>query len=96
MSPRALRRAARWQGWLVDGSDDAEPRRRTRSRSSSGALRAAGAGADFDVCFIGYAAQADLAAYAAAGATWWIENLRGDVERVLERVGAGPPGETPP
>ena len=55
-----------------------------------------GAGADFDVCFIGYAAQADLAAYAAAGVTWWIENLRGDVGSVLDRVRPGPPGETLP
>ena len=97
MSPPAVRRAARWQGWLADGSDG---RRNTRSPDEIAefvrALRAGGAGADFDVCFIGYAAQADLTAYAASGVTWWIENLRGDVERVLERVGAGPPGETPP
>ena len=97
MSPRALRRAAHWQGWLADGSDDS---RNTRSPDEvaelSGVLRAAGAGAYFDVSFIGYAAHADLTAYAASGVTWWIENLRGDVERVLERVRRGPPGETLP
>ncbi len=60
------------------------------------ALRANGARDDFDVCFIGYWEQADLPAYAAAGVTWWIENLRGDPADVLERVRRGPPGETLP
>ncbi len=59
-------------------------------------LRANGARDDFDVCFLGLAADADLPAYAAAGVTWWIENLRGDVDAVLERVRRGPPGETLP
>ena len=34
--------------------------------------------------------------YAAAGVTWWIENLRGDVADVLPRVLSGPLGETLP
>ena len=96
-SARVLRRAARWQGWLADGSDGERNRYspdETAERVAT--LRAAGAGPDFDVCFIGYAVQADLAAYAAAGVTWWIENLRGDVARVLDRVRPGPPGETLP
>ncbi len=92
MSPRALRRAARWHGWLADGSDGAR-NTRTPEEIAQGvrAVRLAGAGPDFDVCFIGYAARADVAAYAAAGVTWWIENLRGDVESVLARVRRGPP-----
>jgi alkanesulfonate monooxygenase SsuD/methylene tetrahydromethanopterin reductase-like flavin-dependent oxidoreductase (luciferase family) len=96
-SPQALRRAARWDGWLAAGSDDA---RNVYSPDETAELvsllRGEGARADFDVCFIGYSAQADLAAYAAAGVTWWIENLRGDVEDVLARVRPGPPGETLP
>jgi hypothetical protein len=96
-APRALRRAARWQGWLANGSDGERNRYSPDETAERvAALRAAGAGADFDVCFIGYAAQADLAAYAAAGVTWWIENLRGDVASVLDRVRPGPPGETLP
>ena len=96
-SPQALKRAARWDGWLAAGSDDA---RNVYSPDETAALvsllRREGAGADFDVCFIGYSAQGDLAAYAAAGVTWWIENLRGEVEDVLARVRQGPPGETLP
>ena len=97
MSSRALRRAARWHGWLADGSDGT---RNTRSPDEIaehvGMLRSAGAAASFDVCFIGHAAQADLPDYAGAGVTWWIENLRGDAESVLQRVRLGPPGETLP
>ena len=70
--------------------------RRRRRQGSSRALRANGARDDFDVCFIGYSEQADLPAYAAAGVTWWIENLRDDPADVLERVRRGPPGETLP
>jgi len=96
-SPRALRRAARWDGWLADGSDEAHNRYSPDETAELVAtLRRNGAGADFNVCFIGYSAQADLAAYAAAGVTWWIENLRGDAGSVLDRVRPGPPGETLP
>jgi hypothetical protein len=37
---------------------------------------------------------ATVAAFAAAGATWWLESLspmRGSVDGLLERIGAGPP-----
>jgi alkanesulfonate monooxygenase SsuD/methylene tetrahydromethanopterin reductase-like flavin-dependent oxidoreductase (luciferase family) len=87
----ALRRAARWDGWLADGSDEAGNTLApadVASRTAGLALR--------DVCFIGYAAQADLPAYAAAGVTWWIENLRGGPDDVLHRVTLGRPGETLP
>ena len=96
-SQRALRRAARWHGWLADGSDETHNRYSPEQTAELvSTLRREGARAEFDVCFIGYSAQADLAAYAAAGVTWWIENLRGDVAGVLERVRPGPPGETLP
>ena len=96
-SPPALRRAACWQGWLANGSDgERNLYSPMETAERVAALRRAGAGPDFDVCFIGYAAGADLASYAAAGVTWWIENLRGDVAGVLPRVLAGPPGETLP
>jgi alkanesulfonate monooxygenase SsuD/methylene tetrahydromethanopterin reductase-like flavin-dependent oxidoreductase (luciferase family) len=100
MSPRALRRAARWDGWLADTSD---PERNLVAADEIAErvafLREAGARPDFDVCFIGYADQADLASYAAAGVAWWIENvhaLGGGVTGALERVRVGPPGETLP
>jgi alkanesulfonate monooxygenase SsuD/methylene tetrahydromethanopterin reductase-like flavin-dependent oxidoreductase (luciferase family) len=86
MSVPARRRAARWDGWLVDGSD------RERNVVSPQRLRGLLAGhAIRDVCFIGYSARAEPAAYAAAGATWGLENLHGDPEDVLARVRRGPP-----
>lgn len=44
---------------------------------------------------MGHADQADPGAYAAVGATWWLENvhdLRGSVEQMLALVRRGPPG----
>jgi len=90
-SPRALRRAARWDGWLAAGSDD----ERNTLTPTAVAQKIHGLGIA-DVCFIGYSDQADLPAYAAAGVSWWIENVRGDPADVLDRVRRGPPGETLP
>ena len=92
-SPRALRRAARWDGWLVDGSDERENRLAPEDVAASLARIEPGPG--FEVAFIGYAEQADIAAYGEAGATWWIENVtaqRGGVDGALDVVRAGPPG----
>jgi alkanesulfonate monooxygenase SsuD/methylene tetrahydromethanopterin reductase-like flavin-dependent oxidoreductase (luciferase family) len=89
MSGPARRRAARWDGWLVDGSD------RERNVVSPERLRELLAGHRIeDVAFIGYAAHADLPEFAAAGATWWIENVHGEPDDVLRRVSQGPPGGT--
>jgi alkanesulfonate monooxygenase SsuD/methylene tetrahydromethanopterin reductase-like flavin-dependent oxidoreductase (luciferase family) len=91
-SPRALRRAARWDGWLADGSD--EERNRLSPDDVASSLARIEPKPGFDVAFIGYAEQADLDAYAAAGATWWIENVtarRGGVDGALEVVRRGPP-----
>ncbi|HVS84272.1 MAG TPA: LLM class flavin-dependent oxidoreductase [Gaiellaceae bacterium] len=89
MSSRARARAARWDGWLVDGSDQDG---NTVSPERLGSMLH-GHSID-EVCFIGYSGQADLPAYAAAGATWWLENVHGDPEDVVRRVRKGPPGET--
>jgi len=90
-SARARARAARWDGWLVDGSDPA------RNVVTPEQLREQLAGhAIEEVCFIGYSAEADLPAYAAAGVTWWLENVHGDPTAALRRVREGPPGETLP
>jgi alkanesulfonate monooxygenase SsuD/methylene tetrahydromethanopterin reductase-like flavin-dependent oxidoreductase (luciferase family) len=96
-SPRALRRAARWDGWVADGSDDVHNKLSPDETAAlvSG-LRANGARDGFDVAFLGLAAHADLPAYAAAGVTWWLENVRDDPPAALERVRRGPPGETLP
>jgi alkanesulfonate monooxygenase SsuD/methylene tetrahydromethanopterin reductase-like flavin-dependent oxidoreductase (luciferase family) len=91
-SPRALRRAARWDGWLADGSD--EERNRLTPDDVAASLAPLELRPGFDVAFIGYAEQADLDAYAAAGVTWWIENVRaqrGRVDGALALVRHGPP-----
>lgn len=91
----ALRRAARWDGWLADGADS------DRIRHPPGWVaaglerirRAREGDAPFEVAFIGYADQADLAAYADAGVTWWLESVhdrRGDADAMQELVRAGP------
>lgn len=83
-SPAALRRARRYDGWLANSSD--------RERNFFSPDEIAERAHDLDeVCFIGYAAQADLDAYERAGATWWIENVWGEPADVLPRIAAGPP-----
>jgi hypothetical protein len=47
----------------------------------------------FDVAVLGRSDLADPAAYGAAGATWWLENVndrRGPREEMLRLVAAGP------
>lgn len=83
-SPAALRRARRYDGWLANSSD----RERNLFSPDEIAERAEGLA---DLCYIGYAEQADLAAYASARVTWWIENVWGDPGDVLPRIAAGPP-----
>jgi alkanesulfonate monooxygenase SsuD/methylene tetrahydromethanopterin reductase-like flavin-dependent oxidoreductase (luciferase family) len=83
-SPRALRRAAHWDGWLADGSD--ELRNLLSPDDVAASLVPLELRPDFEVAFIGYAEQADVEAYAAAGVTWWLENvsaLRGGVDGAL-------------
>jgi hypothetical protein len=72
-SPRALRRAARFDGWLADGSD--EERNRVSPEDVAASLTRIEPRAGFDVAFIGYAEQADVPAYGAAGVTWWVEHV---------------------
>lgn len=91
-SAAALRRAARWDGWLADGSD--EERNTLAPHDLAARLAPLELRPGFDVAFVGYAAEADLDAYEAAGVTWWLENvsaLRGGVEGALALVEAGPP-----
>jgi alkanesulfonate monooxygenase SsuD/methylene tetrahydromethanopterin reductase-like flavin-dependent oxidoreductase (luciferase family) len=90
----ALRRAARWDGWVansvvIDGM--------TMSPADvAQSVMTIGRSAGFDVACNGYSSPQDAALcgeYADAGATWWFENLherRFDVDGVLARVRAGP------
>jgi alkanesulfonate monooxygenase SsuD/methylene tetrahydromethanopterin reductase-like flavin-dependent oxidoreductase (luciferase family) len=105
MRPGAIRRAARWDGWIAvavseDGSSmELEPdafgemvKRLHRERVALGRL-----GEAVEVALFGFSkpAEADpVALYEDAGATWWLESLsplRGSFGQLLERVEAGPP-----
>jgi alkanesulfonate monooxygenase SsuD/methylene tetrahydromethanopterin reductase-like flavin-dependent oxidoreductase (luciferase family) len=89
----ALRRAARWDGWLPNSL---EPHRiamdaATLERHVSTLPQREG----FEIVFNGYSeTAADATPYEAAGATWWLENVhdrRLDAEAAAARVAAGPP-----
>ncbi len=96
----AMRRAARWDGWIAsafgghgevlrepeDLARDMERIRRQRAEDSP-----------FDIALIGQSAPGDrtmVGEYAEAGATWWLESVhdrRGSTEELMARVVAGPP-----
>ncbi len=99
-SPAALRRAARWDGWIVGTVDEhcqiTKPPERLAEQVAL--LRQhRGDGPPLEVVVDGVSAAGDRAlpaAYAEAGATWWLEAIfgaRGSIEEMLARVSAGPP-----
>ncbi|HET9520581.1 MAG TPA: LLM class flavin-dependent oxidoreductase [Candidatus Limnocylindrales bacterium] len=104
MRPGALRKAARWDGWIAiavadDGtginlSPEAFGQMVERVRAER---RAGGRAADpFDVAVFAYSGPGggEPAAYAEAGATWWLESLspmRGSLDALHAVVAAGPP-----
>src|ERR671921_2374273 len=101
-SPPALRRAARWDGWLApatshDGTATMakSPWRIAEMVAEIGRNRTTDT--PFEVAVDGYSEPADSAlpdAYEAAGATWWLESIHDGRERpdeMLERIKAGPP-----
>jgi alkanesulfonate monooxygenase SsuD/methylene tetrahydromethanopterin reductase-like flavin-dependent oxidoreductase (luciferase family) len=90
--PASLRRAARWDGWLADS---AAPTGETLSPEDiARGIATIGRSDDYDVAVLAERERGDPAAYAQAGATWWLENLhdkRGSIEKVLDLVQEGPP-----
>jgi probable F420-dependent oxidoreductase len=91
-SRRALRRAARFDGWFADTSD---PDKMTVTPDQlSDAIATIGRGDGFDVVVHGYSDRSEAAAYAEAGATWWLEDVhdrRGPFDELLGVIRAGPP-----
>ena len=94
----ALRRAARYDGWAADTTS---PEGMTLSAEAVArgietirALRETDG--PFDVVVMGHVERGDRetpAAYAEAGATWWLENVhdrRGDLDDMLALVRSGP------
>jgi alkanesulfonate monooxygenase SsuD/methylene tetrahydromethanopterin reductase-like flavin-dependent oxidoreductase (luciferase family) len=96
----ALRRAARWDGWLApatnpDGTMAKSPERIAEMVAEIQRHRTAGA--PFEAAVDGYSESGDPTlpgAYGAAGATWWLESIhgmRGALEENMARIEAGPP-----
>jgi len=97
----ALRRAARWDGWLAPAtSHDGTP---TMAKSPeriaemvAKVRRHRTTNAPFEVAIDGYSKAGDPRlprAYGAAGVTWWLESIRdvrGPLDEVMARVEAGP------
>jgi probable F420-dependent oxidoreductase len=104
MKAGALRRAARWDGWIAiavsdDGSimalrPDAFGEMVERLRRERAALGRADAPMEVAIFAFSGPADVDLVArYEDAGTTWWLESLsplRGSFEQLLGRVQAGP------
>jgi probable F420-dependent oxidoreductase len=96
----ALRRAARWDGWVTGGVDE-QGRPTTTPERLAGQVayirQHRAASAAFDVALTGCSEPGDAAradAFGAAGVTWWLESLhgvRGSAEQLRARVEAGPP-----
>lgn len=99
-SPPALRRAARWDGWIAgafgpDGGMTKTPQEVAATTRTLHRLRANDA--PLEVAITGQSAADDttpVREYEEAGVTWWLESLhemRGSPEEALARVEAGPP-----
>lgn len=91
-SPAALRRAARWDGWLGPSENPLESSPED-VRTVCGRLDAEPGASPLDIAWSGTTGDRDdsVTAYRDAGATWWIEVLLGTREQMLSRVAAGPP-----
>lgn len=96
----ALRRAARWDGWIASafgGHGEVIRRPEDLARDVAVIRQYRTADSPFDVALTGQSAPGDGAMvreYGETGATWWLESLhnrRGSTEELLERVAAGPP-----
>lgn len=91
MSRRARARASRFDGWFADTAD---PHRMLKTPEEFAAMLDGYAFGD--VAVMGYSEPGQRVlhdAYAAAGATWWVEQIhdgRGDAGAMLARIEAGP------
>jgi alkanesulfonate monooxygenase SsuD/methylene tetrahydromethanopterin reductase-like flavin-dependent oxidoreductase (luciferase family) len=108
MRPGAIRRAARWDGWIAiavseDGSrmelqPDSFGEMVQRLHGERAVLGRADERLEVALLGISEPAEAELVAtYEDVGATWWLESLsplRGSFEQLLGRVQAGPPRRT--
>ena len=102
-SSAALRRAARWDGWLAPAtSPDATPTMAKTPKQIAEMVtqirRHRTTDAPFEAAVDGYTEAGDdelPRAYEEAGATWWLESIhgmRGGLDEMMVRVQTGPPG----
>ena len=101
-SPAALRRAARWDGWVATGTAlDGSVRMTIGPQEFAEKLGALREARDptlppAEAALLAYSEPGEVTlvrSYEAAGVDWWLEVIqerRGSVDQLLERVGAGP------
>jgi probable F420-dependent oxidoreductase len=99
-SKPALRRAARWDGW-VGGGDDQEGKMIVTPDEIAGKIEYIrehrSEPGPFEIALSGVSEPSGsgyVGEYAAAGVTWWLESIhgfRGDRDALLARIIAGPP-----
>jgi alkanesulfonate monooxygenase SsuD/methylene tetrahydromethanopterin reductase-like flavin-dependent oxidoreductase (luciferase family) len=96
----ALRRAARWDGWVTTGDNESAEMITTPGQLAEklAYIQYQRSGSTpFDVAMTGVSTPGEHALvheFAAAGVTWWLESLhgfRGSFDDLLARVRAGPP-----
>ncbi|WP_024286459.1 LLM class flavin-dependent oxidoreductase [Cellulomonas sp. KRMCY2] len=101
LSRAALRRAARWDGWIVPAIDENQDVTLTPEQLAADVAYLSAqrrTDAPFDVAVDGTTVAGEAGRsveYAEAGATWWFESLfglRGSHAEMVERAAAGPPG----
>jgi alkanesulfonate monooxygenase SsuD/methylene tetrahydromethanopterin reductase-like flavin-dependent oxidoreductase (luciferase family) len=99
-SRAALRRAARYDGWVLAGDDENARMVKRPEQVASMTTMICDERADagpFAVAMTGVSEPGEsglVAGYAAAGVTWWLESihgLRGSAEEMEARIAAGPP-----
>jgi|WetSurMetagenome_2_1015567.scaffolds.fasta_scaffold350942_1 probable F420-dependent oxidoreductase len=98
-SRAALRRAARWDGWVAGGDNEKCEMVKTPAQVAemAGFIRTVRTtDLPFNIALTGVSRPADgpmLKEYADAGVTWWLESIhgfRGSFEELKARVQAGP------
>lgn len=92
---KSMERALRWDGLLPQAIGDDGPRAATLDEVA--AVREQVGDRDYDIVVEGEGSQHSPAAWAGAGATWWIESMWGAVNEasavtsVIDRLRDGPP-----